>query len=315
MGRRFSNPYIKKLRRSPADFIRWRLGHFDDLLPHVYPPEDFAYPILQREVNGNEPKLTWINHCTFLIECQGLHILTDPIWNGRCSPSPLIGPKREHPPAIELDNLPNIDVVVISHNHYDHLDQFTIKALVKRFPNIQFVVPIGVKGWFEKRGIYRVKELGWWEEKELDARLKVTGVPAQHNSGRGVFDFNKTLWMGVVMQFSANKYCYFVGDTAYNPYDFKKIGEKFKKIDLCLCPIGTYRPGRFMRTVHSSPEDAVNIHMDVGAKMSVAMHWKTFRLSEERIEEPPYQLYREMEKKGLNPSTFIPLEPGKEINW
>jgi N-acyl-phosphatidylethanolamine-hydrolysing phospholipase D len=121
--------------------------------------------------------------------------------------------------------------------------------------------------------------------------------------------------MGVVMQFSNHKCCYFVGDTAYNPYDFKKIGERFPSIDLCLCPIGTYKPGRFMRTVHSSPEDAVNIHIDVRAKLSVAMHWKTFRLSEEWLEEPPYQLYQEMKKRALDVSTFLPLEPGREINW
>jgi N-acyl-phosphatidylethanolamine-hydrolysing phospholipase D len=315
MGRRFSNPYIKKLRRAPTDFIRWRLGHYEDLMPMISSPKDFVYPASSNCIKEGEPKLTWINHCTFMIECQGVRLLTDPIWNQRCSPLPFIGPKREHPPAIELDKLPNIDLVIISHNHYDHLDQFTIKKLLKRFPNIQFVVPVGVKKWFEKRGIYRITELAWWEEKHLDIGIKVIGVPAQHNSGRTPFDFNKTLWMGVVMKFLNDKTCYFVGDTAYNPYDFKNIGQAFEKIDLCLCPIGTYRPGRFMRTVHSNPEDAVNIHMDVGAKMSVAMHWKTFRLSEEGIEDPPYQLYREMEKKGLDPSAFIPLEPGREINW
>lgn len=324
MKRRFTNPYIQNIRRRLMDVILWQLGHYDDLLPPVKPPEDFSYPQPKLGHNVEEPSLLWINHCTFLIEHKGVAILTDPIWSQRCSPIPLVGPKRRHEPAIELEKLENVDIVLISHNHYDHLDHKTVMRLHKKFPSIRWIVPAGVKKWFSIRGIRNVKELHWWEETLVNlgkgaGPIEIHATPAQHNSGRGFLDFNKSLWMGFVVRFldgeNNSKSFYFVGDTAYNPYDFKKIGERFSSIDLCLCPIGTYKPGRFMRTVHSSPEDAVNIHQDVKASLSVGMHWKTFRLSSEHMEQPPYELFLEMVKRGLNPHRFLAVEPGKKINW
>lgn len=324
MGEKFYNPYIQNIRRRPLDFLLWKLGHYEDLLPHGKAPEGFSYPIPKIEVDADKPKVTWINHCTFLVEFQSFNLLTDPIWSERCSPVPFIGPKRWHKPPIELNHLPKIDMVLISHNHYDHLDRRTVSFLNKKFPKIIWIVPKGLRSWFYKMGAERVKELIWWEEKYYlfpmhKLELIVSSVPAQHHSGRGLFDANKSLWSGYVLRFikrnEMKKSLYFVGDTGYNPYDFKKIGEKFKTIDLALCPIGTYKPYRFMQTVHLSPEEAVCIHKDVGASLSLGMHWKTFKLSEEEMHRPPYDLYLAMEKHKLNPATFLPIEPGVTVNW
>lgn len=324
MAKRFNNPYIRDIRRRWHDFILWQLGHYDDLLPPLKPPEGFSYPLPSLEFDLDKPFFSWVNHCTFLIEYKGITILTDPIWGKRCSPIPLIGPKRRHPPAIEIGDLKKVDVVLISHNHYDHLDHKSVVRLHRRFPKIRWFVPSGVKKWFTARGIQNVKEMHWWEEAVLDLGsglpvMEIHATPAQHNSGRVFWDIDKTLWMGFVVRFQGGenrvKSFYFVGDTAYNPYDFKKIGERFSSIDLCFCPIGTYKPGRFMRTVHSSPEDAVNIHQDVNSLLSVGMHWKTFRLSSEHMEQPPYELFLEMEKRGLNPHRFLVVEPGMQVNW
>jgi len=324
MKQKFTNPYIKNIRRGLLDVIRWQLGYYDDILPIAQPPKDFRYPMVEQNLDQSKPKVTWINHCTFLIEVEGVRILTDPIWSKRCSPFKLFGPKRRHNPAIDLSDLPKIDIILISHNHYDHLDEETVKKLNKLHPEIQWIVPKGVKKWFRKRKIHKVKELSWWEKTQfkldaLDSQMVITSVPTQHYSGRGLFDMNKTLWMGHVVEFfrekDLTKCLYFVGDTAYNPFDFKKIKEKVSPIDLCLCPIGTYKPGRFMQTVHASPDDAVKIHCDVEASLTLGMHWKTFQLSSEGLNQPPHDLYFEMTKRSLNPLRFLAIEPGVTINW
>lgn len=325
MKPKYKNPYIRNIRRSLLEFLRWRWGHYIDLHFTEEPPEDFAYPKPIKELNEEDPKVEWINHSTFLIEVDGTTLLTDPIWSSRCSPLNFIGPKRLHPPSRALEELPPIDIVLISHNHYDHLDKATVKKLHKLYPNILWIVPQGVKKWFSKRGINNVKELSWWEEYTIGRGAKhpeitIVGVPAQHNSGRTPFDMDRSLWLGYVVRFARRKerpvkHFYFVGDTAYNNYDFKKIGRAFPNIDLCLCPIGTYAPGGFMRTVHSHPEDSVNIHQDVNATLSVGMHWKTFKLSDEPMSRPPYDLFIEMISRNLNPERFLPLDPGEVINW
>ena len=319
---RFSNPYIGNIRRGLWDFVRWQLGGYEDRLAPQPEPKGFKYPIAERKWVEGEPTVMWVNHCTFLLSLDGVNILTDPIWGKRCSPVPFLGPVRRHDPPMQISELPKIDVVLISHNHYDHLDVKSVMALHKRFPGICWFIPKGMSSWFFRRGIRNVKELRWWQESLFTkdgTQFWVSSVPAQHHSGRGIWDRDKTLWMGFVVQAirpqKDTKTFYFVGDTAYNSYDFKKIGDRFKKIDLSLCPIGTYKPHRFMSTVHSSPEDAVNIHRDVRAALSIGMHWKTFKLSTEGMERPPFDLYLAMKKHKLNPETFLALEPGHVINW
>lgn len=314
---RFNNPYITNIRRRLFHYILWKVGYYDDLVMDIEAPKDFMYPIDNKEVKNDLPKAMWINHSTFLISINGLNILTDPVWSERCSPLTFIGPKRRHRPSKELEALPAIDIVLISHNHYDHLNKKTVKRLHKRFSNILWLVPLGLKKWFNRLGIENVIERGWWEEEVFDLKenkIKATAVPTQHFSGRHLFDANKTLWVGWVVEIN-NKRLYFVGDTGYNPYDFKQIGESFSSMDLSLIPIGTYVPRKFMSPVHVEPKNAVRIHKEVNSKLSIGMHWKTFNLSDEPFHQPPFDLLKALEKEEIDPLSFVALEPGREINW
>lgn len=324
-GSRYFNPHCKDLKRGLCDVILWQFGYYNDKRAPRKVPKGFKYPNIKKKVRSESPTATWINHCSFLIQVDGLHLLTDPIWSERCSPLPFMGPKRKHEPSLSLDELPPIDVILISHNHYDHLDRETVQKFNKLNPSTLWVVPLGVGDWMEKQGIYRFVELGWWEDVSLDVEgspslsLEVTAVPSQHFSGRSLFDKNKTLWAGYVVDFKRHrrkdKRLYFVGDTGYNRKDFKAIGEKFEGIDLSLIPIGTYVPARFMDPVHIGPKKATMIHQEVGSKMSIGMHWKTFRLSGEKLYQPPYDLYQELTKAGVDPRTFRVTDPGQRINW
>ncbi|MDN3506317.1 MAG: MBL fold metallo-hydrolase [Simkaniaceae bacterium] len=312
---RYLNPHIENIRRKPKDFLMWSLGFFRDV-PFSKVPEGFSYPMPDREFDPKQPWAMWIGHSTYLISVAGKTILTDPIWSNRCSPVPFFGPKRKHPAPVPLDQLPQIDYVLISHDHYDHLDRVTVEALNRKFPDILWVVPRGVKKWFEKMRIKRVVELSWWDEQDVDSTFKVTAVPAQHFSGRKTKDLNKTLWAGYVLEdLLTSKTLYFVGDTGYNEHHFKKIGEKFENIDLSLIPIGAYSPRTFMAPVHVEPRDAVRIHSEVRSTLSLGMHWKTFRLSEEPLNQPPFDLFCSMKEEGLDPHTFLAPEPGHKINW
>jgi N-acyl-phosphatidylethanolamine-hydrolysing phospholipase D len=315
---RYQNPYQKKVNRRFYHFLLWRMGCYRDtaLLPTV--PDTFSFPNVTDFFNEVLPSVTWVNHSTFLIRINGKSFLLDPIWNTRCSPFSFFGPKRKHPPSLLLEELDRVDYVVISHNHYDHLDKKTSYYLHALYPNITWVVPLGVKKWFTRHlpQIRREKiiELKWWDELTLDG-FSVMGVPAQHFSGRGLFDRNRSLWMGFVVSFRNGKRFYFAGDTGYNAHDFKEIGRKFGPLDLSLLPIGAYLPRRFMRSVHINPEESIQIHRDTRSKLSVASHWGTFRLSSEALEQPPYDLYCALKNSEIPFAQFRVLRPGESINW
>lgn len=309
---RFVNPHVEELRRTLWDLLRWWTGAYKDPLPPPV-PASFVYPVPSAVFDPKAPSVNWINHSTFLIQIAGVNFLTDPIWSSRCFR--FIGPKRRHMPPVSLDKLPPIHYVLISHDHYDHLDLSTVRALKKLYPEICWLVPLGVKKWFAKEGITNVKELSWWEEVML-GDFTFTAVPAQHFSGRRGSDLNQTLWAGwVVENKREKKRFYFVGDTGYNPVDFKRIGEKWKYMDLSLIPIGSYSPRKFMSPVHIEPRDAVRIHQEVGSLLSIAMHWKTFRLSDEPMNQPPYDLFLSLQSQGVEPTEFLALEPGHALNW
>ncbi|MBI2743212.1 MAG: MBL fold metallo-hydrolase [Chlamydiales bacterium] len=324
-GRRpcYYNPHCPDSKRTLLDVFLWKVGYYDAPVKEPRAPEGFSYPIPNAPLDPSAPTVTWINHSTFLIRINGLNILTDPIWSERCSPISFLGPKRKHLPPIEIAALPQIDLVLISHDHYDHLDKRTVRALARRFPKIIWLVPKGVKRWFDKQKIASVCECSWWEDLELafpKLHLKATAVPAQHYSGRSARDLNTTLWAGWIVEFRREselpKSLYFVGDTGYNPHDFKQIGKLWPQIDLSLIPIGAYQPRKFMSPVHIGPKEAVLIHKEVSAKLSIGMHWKTFpSLSDEGASQPPFDLLNAMREERLNPATFLALEPGHEINW
>jgi len=310
---RYINPHLSDDKRSLWEFIRWKTGFYHaDGVP-TKPPADFSYPFTLTPYDRSLPSAVWIGHSTFLVECEGLNILTDPVFDHYCSPVPFKGLRRRSELPFPINALPKVDIVLISHNHYDHLDEKAVLELFRLQPNILWILPKGLLRWFQRRGITRCMELGWWESLSLNT-CKISAVPTQHFSGRSLWDKNKTHWNGYVMEIGAKKF-YFVGDTGYNDQDFKKIGFRFGPIDLSLIPIGTYIPKQFMATVHSSPYDGVQIHQDVGSRFSLGMHWNTFCLSDEPFDRPPYDLYLAMKEKNLPFDTFVPIDIGTRINW
>ncbi len=290
------------------EFLRWQKEHGWRFPPGQAMPLQRPDDKVLRQP-GSQPQITWLGHASFLIQYQGCNILTDPVFSKRCSPLSLVGPKRFTPPALQLDELPPIDLVVISHNHYDHLDKRSVRWLHWRFDaQVHFLVPQGVKHWFDKQGINNVAELGWWETYALPA-LEACFVPAQHFSGRGLGDRNKTLWGGWWLLFDDFS-LYFAGDTGYGKV-FKTMHEALGAPDLALLPIGAYAPRWMMQGVHVDPYDAVQIHCDLQAKQSIGMHWGTFVLTDEPMDEPPRKLADALAKKGLPPDCFSVMTHGE----
>jgi N-acyl-phosphatidylethanolamine-hydrolysing phospholipase D len=257
----------------------------------------------------NQIQITWIGHSTFLIQMDGISILTDPIYNDRSSPFPIGGIRRLVPPGLKLEDLPPIHVVMISHNHYDHLDKYTVESLGNK-PT--YFVPLGLAKWLKKRKIENVVELDWWQASSA-AALKFFSVPVQHFSGRSPFDRNETLWSGWIIEGKMGK-IFFVGDTGYSPV-FREIGERFGPIRVSLIPIGAYRPRWFMKTVHVDPPEAVRIYQDTNSRQAIASHWGTFKLSDEPIGEPPRYLEKALRDAGIEEKKFIIMRFGETLSF
>lgn len=243
-------------------------------------------------------QVTWIGHATTLIQYQGVNILTDPIWSDRASPFSFAGPQRYTQPALKSSDLPPIDYVVISHNHYDSLDQPTVKALGN---SITWLVPLKLKTWFINEGIDNIFELDWWQSKAFE-NATFTATPTQHFSGRGLWDYARTLWSSWVIEIGDKK-IWFGGDTGYNNVQFKRIGEEHGPFDLGLIPIGAYEPRWFMKPMHVNPNEAVLLHKDVNARFSIGVHWGTFRLSAEAIDAPMLKLRQAASAAKVNFTT------------
>jgi L-ascorbate metabolism protein UlaG (beta-lactamase superfamily) len=259
----------------------------------------------------NEPRLTWIGHATLLIQMNGLNVLTDPVFSERVSPFSWAGPKRRVALPARLDQLPRIDLVVISHNHYDHLDKQTVEKLVAQpGGSPKFLVPLGVERLVGKWGVTNVQPMDWWDKTGV-AGLDVTFVPAQHWSARGLRDRNETLWGGWVMQ-AGGRSIYFAGDTGYSRH-FLEIGAKFPDIDLALLPIGAYEPRWFMRDQHVNPDEAVQAHLDLNAAHSIGMHWGTFELTDESLDQPPRDLGTAMQKYAVPRNRFVLMKHGQTM--
>ena len=237
--------------------------------------ENKSYQPPPERIDSGQLRITFINHSTVLIQMDALNILTDPIWSDRCSPFSWIGPKRHRAPGIPLDNLPPVDLVLLSHNHYDHLDLPTLKRLESKY-HMPIITSLGNKSFLELNGIANATEIDWGDNTSPFEAVSVTGVPARHFSGRGISDRQNTLWMGFVIQGRAGN-IYFAADTGFGPH-FEQIRKKFAPIRLALLPIGAYLPRWFMSGVHISPEEAVRAHRILGASTSVAIHFGTFRL-------------------------------------
>ena len=258
-----------------------------------------------------ELSVTWIGHATALLRIGGMNVLTDPNFSERASPVSWAGPKRQVPTPYAIDQLPHIDAVLISHNHYDHLDEASVLALNQQAggPPL-FLVPAGLGPWFAERGITSVRSLEWWQSERLGP-LTVHAVPAHHWSARGLTDRNRSHWAGWVVQ-GAGKSAYFAGDTGYSQ-DFTVIGEKLGPFDLALLPVGAYEPRDFMREQHIDPSEAVAIHRDVRAKVSVGIHWGTFDMADEALDAPLTELPRARQQAGLPDSAFRLLTHGETL--
>ena len=288
----FRNPRLPPAGAGLLTFLGMRLRRGRDWPNHARQRE--RIPTVRLDPGrlhdpGGEPRLTWIGHSTFLIQYRGLNILTDPVFCERVSPLRFAGPRRLVPLPIRIPQLPPIDYVVVSHNHYDHLDLDSIRLLGNR---PRYLVPLGLAALLAKAGIDRDRtlELDWWHRAELDG-LRATATPAQHWSGRGLRDRNRTLWCGWHLRL-ADFSLWFAGDTGYNDVQFRDIGDHLGPVDLALIPIGAFEPRWFMRRQHVNPEEAVRIHQEVGSRLSVGMHWGTFQLSAEDIDAPREQLGR-----------------------
>ena len=256
----------------------WR--DFEDLPPWPRPPA---------RVGLGELRVTFVNHATTLIQVDGLNVLTDPIWSERASPVSWAGPRRVRPPGLRFEDLPPIDVVLVSHSHYDHLDLPTLVRIARAFPRAHFYVGLGVAPLLAQQHIRNVRELDWWQELKLGV-VTLAAVPAQHFSNRGLCDRDYTLFAGYVLRGPAGA-VFFAGDTGYGPH-FRAIGQKYGPLRLAILPIGAYKPEWFMGPIHLSPAQAVQAHDDLRAQTSVAIHFGTFDLGDDGQDEPPLALAR-----------------------
>jgi L-ascorbate metabolism protein UlaG (beta-lactamase superfamily) len=248
-------------------------------------------------------RVTFVNHSTVLVQMDGINVLTDPIWSERCSPVSFAGPRRVVAPRLRFDELPPIDVVLVSHNHYDHLDLPTLRRIAdERRPRI--LVPRGNKRTLDRRGVDGAEELDWWQSANVRDGVEVHAVPAQHFSGRGFFDRDRALWAGFVVTGPAGA-VYFAGDTGFGPH-FGEIRERFGPPRLALLPIGAYRPEWFMSRVHTSPDEALRAHEILDAGVSVGIHFGTFRLADDGQDEPAERIATLLkERQGPEPRFWV----------
>jgi L-ascorbate metabolism protein UlaG (beta-lactamase superfamily) len=261
--------------------------------------------------NREAPTLTWIGHATFLVQVDGVNVLTDPQFSERASPVRFAGPRRLAPPGLAFEQLPPIDAVVISHDHYDHLDRPTVRRLAATH-RPRFFVPLRLKKWFTDAGIANVEELDWWQSRTVGS-VTFTATPVQHWSSRTPFDMNRRLWAGWAIAGRARR-LFFAGDTGY--YDgFRRIGERLGPFDVALVAIGAYEPPEIMAHTHTTPEESVRLFRDVNARTLVAMHWGTFNLSEEPGDEPPRRLRAAAEAQGLPAERVWVLAHGETRRW
>jgi len=277
-GTRFFNPNAPH-GRTLAEVRRWRRSRHPEPWPKrvevpALPPPGRTAP--------DHISATFIGHSTFLLRIGGVSVLTDPIWSQRCSPVSFAGPRRVRQPGQPLDALPGVDIVLVSHNHYDHMDLPTLRQVRKRWtPRV--LTGLGNARHLAKAGIQNAAELDWWQSAEC-ADTRVTYVPAQHFSSRSLHDRDRCLWGGFIVETKAGA-VYFAGDSGYGPH-FAEIGRRFPRIDLALLPIGAYEPRWFMRQNHVDPSEAVRAHLDLGPRRSLGMHFGTFQLTDEAIDAP-----------------------------
>jgi L-ascorbate metabolism protein UlaG (beta-lactamase superfamily) len=303
-GKRFRS--IEPLDHGFSDFFRW-ITHrdrgpwraFTDTRPGPRPPERVAEGRL---------RVTFVNHSTVLIQMDGLNILTDPVWSERVSPVSFAGPRRHRPPGILFSDLPPIDAVLVSHNHYDHMDLPTLRRLASSHHPRVFA-GLGNRSFLEKHGVARSQDLDWWSSVTLAPGVTLTAVPARHFSSRSPFDRDRTLWCGWVVTAPSGSF-YFAGDTGWGSH-FQLIRDRFPNLRLALLPIGAYRPRWFMSQAHLDPEEAVRAQETLGAATAIAIHFGTFAQADDGESEPIEALKAALARHPTPKPRFLTLDNGQ----
>jgi N-acyl-phosphatidylethanolamine-hydrolysing phospholipase D len=316
-GGGFRNPWPGVEVHGFADFLKWKLGGRNGR-PAPNEPRDIHGTLAPRatpsfatpRASSDELTATWVGHATFLLQIGSINVLTDPMWSERASPLRFAGPRRLAPPAFALESLPPIDVVLMSHDHYDHFDDATIRSLTRAHPRATWLAPLEVAAQLARRGARLVRELDWWNSTTVvgvdgGATLEATCVPAQHFSGRRLGNRNSTLWCGWVVR-AGDRAVYFAGDTALHP-EFAEIARRCAPLDLALLPIGAYEPRWFMGSVHMNPEDALAAYQallqDGNGGCDCVLggtHFGTFKLTDEPLDEPPRRMRAAWTGAGLD---------------
>ncbi|PSC74215.1 N-acyl-phosphatidylethanolamine-hydrolyzing phospholipase D [Micractinium conductrix] len=329
---RFDNPWQAWEERSFAEVMRWNRERRKAGIPTdgylegnrnptpanweaAFPMQPVDWAALQAPP-ADAVQATWVGHSTLLVQLEGLNFLTDPVFSERCSPVQWMGPRRVRPPAFTAHDprLPRIDAILLSHNHYDHLDSGSVKALNARFgEQLHWYVPLGLKTWFTKRGVRSVTELDWWQEAvHPGSAVRVALTPAMHWSMRSPLSRKDSLWGGWAVLGEKRRF-WFAGDTGYSPELFPQIGERLGPFDLSAISTGAYEPRWFMKPQHTNPAEAVQIAQDVRSMRSVACHHATFCLTDEAMDEPSKLLPKEVAKAGLAADAFVSLRHGATI--
>lgn len=309
-GLRFSNADGVYAPRGLKNFIKWRFQDKATAWPEHR--NNLFIPVVKPRIMGDNLQVTFVGHATVLLQTEGLNILTDPIWSERASPVQFSGPKRVHAPGIDFSALPPIDIVLISHNHYDQMDIPTLQRLEQRFHPV-FITGLGNDTLLKKRlgDNARIVTLDWWQSHNINKEMNVLFVPANHWSKRSLFDTNKTLWGGFVIQ-SKDGNIYFAGDTGFSKGSiFSKIAN-YGPFRLALLPIGAYEPRWFMHYSHVNPEESVEIFKILNPRYAMAIHFGTFHLTNEGIDEPVMALDQALSKAHVTPQQFRVLQVGQD---
>jgi L-ascorbate metabolism protein UlaG (beta-lactamase superfamily) len=305
-GKKFFNPWNRK----PKSSLKFLFKAGPEIRKRKWPTwiDLPKFPAPPQRNSKTELHITVINHDTVFIQVDGLNILTDPVYSQRTSPVQFVGPKRIHRPAIAFNDLPPIDLVLLSHNHYDHMDVTALKKLDKDHQALT-IAPLKNGEFLQSKGLQKTLDLDWWQSTTFQT-LKVTCVPAQHWSSRSIADRNDMLWGGFVLERANGEKIYFAGDTGYAPF-FKDIYERMGPMDLSLLPIGAYEPRWFMKDMHMNPEDAVLAHMDLHSKQSIGVHFGCFKLTSEAVDDPVKHLEAAKMKHKIKSETFFAPEFGR----